>query len=553
MITKRFFSLLFTALIATAAHGATNEEPAVTVIPQPVKMTVEKGHFNLKPSTAVILGFEDEKMECATDFLNEVAEPIFGTKLKVATGKTKKGAINITRDESLGEEAYRLEVGNKGINIEASTSHGVFYAFQTLRQLIPVEMLKSGNAKSVEIPAVAIEDKPHFWYRGVMFDICRHFFTVDQVKEVIDMAAMHKMNRLHWHLTEDQGWRIEIKKYPKLTEIGSVREDSQVPGTHHQVNCKMEGKPYGPYFYTQDQIREVVKYAADRFITVVPEIEIPGHSVAALAAYPELGCTGEQYKVRTIWGISEEVACPGKESTFKFWEDVLSEVLDLFPSEYIHIGGDECPRVAWEKCPACQARIKAEGLQNEDELQTYVNHRIEKFLNDHGRKMIGWDEILKGGVSPTTTVMSWRGSKGGIAAAKAGNTVIMTPNTHCYLDYPQGKDKTIEPPFGERRPDRPHYLPLEKVYALDPYDQLTEDEQKYVIGVQGNLWTEHIATFDHVQYMLLPRMVAIAEVGWNYEGKDFDRFTTNMKRMLKLYDAYGYKYAVSYWRENGKL
>ena len=414
-------------------------------------------------------------------------------------------------------------------------------------------MLKSGNAKSVEIPAVAIEDKPHFWYRGVMFDICRHFFTVDQVKEVIDMAAMHKMNRLHWHLTEDQGWRIEIKKYPKLTEIGSVREDSQVPGTHYQVNCKMEGKPYGPYFYTQDQIREVVKYAADRFITVVPEIEIPGHSVAALAAYPELGCTGEQYKVRTIWGISEEVACPGKESTFKFWEDVLSEVLDLFPSEYIHIGGDECPRVAWEKCPACQARIKAEGLQNEDELQTYVNHRIEKFLNDHGRKMIGWDEILKGGVSPTTTVMSWRGSKGGIAAAKAGNTVIMTPNTHCYLDYPQGKDKTIEPPFGERRPDRPHYLPLEKVYALDPYDQLTEDEQKYVIGVQGNLWTEHIATFDHVQYMLLPRMVAIAEVGWNYEGKDFDRFATNMKRMLKLYDAYGYKYAVSYWRENGKL
>lgn len=553
MITKRFFSLLFTALIATAAHGATNEEPAVTVIPQPVKMTVEKGHFNLKPSTAVILGFEDEKMECATDFLNEVAEPIFGTKLKVATGKTKKGAINITRDESLGEEAYRLEVGNKGINIEASTSHGVFYAFQTLRQLIPVEMLKSGNAKSVEIPAVAIEDKPHFWYRGVLFDICRHFFTVDQVKEVIDMAAMHKMNRLHWHLTEDQGWRIEIKKYPKLTEIGSVREDSQVPGTHHQVNFKMEGKPYGPYFYTQDQIREVVKYAADRFITVVPEIEIPGHSVAALAAYPELGCTGEQYKVRTIWGISEEVACPGKESTFKFWEDVLSEVLDLFPSEYIHIGGDECPRVAWEKCPACQARIKAEGLQNEDELQTYVNHRIEKFLNDHGRKMIGWDEILKGGVSPTTTVMSWRGSKGGIAAAKAGNTVIMTPNTHCYLDYPQGKDKTIEPPFGERRPDRPHYLPLEKVYALDPYDQLTEDEQKYVIGVQGNLWTEHIATFDHVQYMLLPRMVAIAEVGWNYEGKDFDRFATNMKRMLKLYDAYGYKYAVSYWRENGKL
>lgn len=267
MITKRFFSLLFTALIATAAHGATNEEPAVTVIPQPVKISVEKGAFTLKPSTPVVLGFDDEKMECAIDFLNSVVEPMTGSKLKASDGKAKKGAINILKDPSLGEEAYRLEVTRKGIDIAASSSHGVFYAFQTLRQLFPVELLKSGKAESVEVPAVSIEDEPTLPYRGIMFDVCRHFFTVDQVKEVIDMAAMHKMNRLHWHLTEDQGWRIEIKKYPKLTEIGSVREDSQVPGTHHQVNCKMEGKPYGPYFYTQDQIREVVKYAADRFIT----------------------------------------------------------------------------------------------------------------------------------------------------------------------------------------------------------------------------------------------------------------------------------------------
>ena len=550
MIFKRIFALMFAAMFAASASAA-KSEPTVTVIPQPVKISVEKGEFTLKPSTPVVLGFDDEKMDCAIDFLNSVVEPMTGSKLKVTGNKPRKGAINIQQDTSLGEEAYRLEVTRKGIDITASSSHGVFYAFQTLRQLFPVELLKSGNAESVEVPAVSIEDEPTLGYRGVLFDVCRHFFTVDQVKEVIDLIAMHKMNRLHWHLTDDQGWRIEIKSYPRLTEIGSVREDSPKVGSPAYAP-EMEGKPYGPYFYTQDEIREVVSYAADRFVTVVPEIEMPGHAVAALAAYPELGCTGEQYRVRTIWGISEEVACPGKESTFRFWEDVLAEVIDLFPSEYIHIGGDECPRVAWEKCPACQARIKAEGLQNEDELQSYFNHRIEKFLNEHGRRMIGWDEILEGGVTPTTTIMSWRGSEGGIAAAKAGNTVIMTPKTHCYLDYPQGKDKTIEPPYGERRPNHPHFLPLENVYSLDPYDQLTPDEQKNVIGVQGNMWTEHTPTFKHVEYMLLPRMAAIAEVGWNYYGKDFDRFTDNMLRMLRLYDEYGYTYATSYWREHGK-
>ncbi len=550
MILKRFSMLMLTALFATSASAATKSEPTVTVIPQPVKISVEKGTFPLKPSTPVVLGFDDEKMDCAIDFLNNVVEPMTGSKLKVTGNKPRKGAINIQQDTSLGEEAYRLEVSRKGIDITASSSHGVFYAFQTLRQLFPVELLKSGNAESVEVPAVSIEDEPTLPYRGVLFDVCRHFFTVDQVKEVIDIAAMHKMNRLHWHLTDDQGWRIEIKKYPKLTEIGSVREDSQKVGSPSYAR-EMEGKPYGPYFYTQDEIRDIVKYAADRFVTVVPEIEMPGHAVAALTAYPELGCTGEQYRVRTIWGISKEVACPGKESTFRFWEDVLAEVIDLFPSEYIHIGGDECPRVAWEKCPACQARIKAEGLQNEDELQSYFNHRIEKFLHEHGRRMIGWDEILKGGVSPTATIMSWRGSKGGIAAAKAGNTVIMTPNTHCYLDYRQGRDVEQEPPFGDYNPKHRIYLPLDKVYELDPYDQLTPDERKYVIGVQGNLWTEHVATPEVAEYMLLPRIVAIAEVGWNYYGKDFDRFIDNMPRMFRLYDVYGYRYATSYWRDNG--
>lgn len=551
MITKRLFTMLLAAALATAAHGAAKREVTATVIPQPVKMSVEKGHFTLTPATPVVLGFDDGKMVFATDFLNSVVEPMFGSKLEIVKGDSRTGAINIVRNKLLSEESYILNVGRKGIDIEASTAHGVFYAFQTLRQLMPICDKAGTPLKNADIAAVEIEDTPHFPHRGVLFDVCRHFFTVDEVKTVIDIAAMHKMNRLHWHLTDDQGWRIEIKKYPRLTEIGSVREDSQVVGTHHSVNLKMEGKPYGPYFFTQDQVREVIDYAAKRFITVIPEIEMPGHAVAALTAYPELGCVGKDYKVRTIWGISEEVSCPGKDTTFEFWENVLSEVIALFPSEYIHIGGDECPRTEWKKCPACQARIKAEGLKNEAELQTYFNHRIEKFLSQHGRKMIGWDELLEGGVSPTTTIMSWRGSKGGIAAAKAGNTVIMTPNTHCYLDYTQGKDRSKEPPFGERRPERPHYLPLEKVYALDPYDKLTPEEHKYIIGVQGNLWTEHINTFKLAQYMLLPRLAAIAEVGWNYEGKDFNRFTENILRMLELYKACGYEYATSYWREKG--
>ena len=548
---KRFL-LLVSALIPTisaaVAGGHIKSDASVAVIPHPTKVTVCEGVFKLTPSTPVVITFDDEKMVYATDFLDSALQPVFGKSLKIVKGTAKKGAVNITKNPSLPEEAYTLTVTDNGIDITASSAHGVFYAFQTLRQLLPAAAWTAGDAASVGIAAVKIEDKPHFPYRGTHFDVCRHFFTVEQVKRVIDIAAMHKMNRFHWHLTDDQGWRIEIKKYPKLTETGGKREDSQVIGTHHAHDLKMEGKPYGPYFFTQDEVREVVKYAAERFITVIPEIEMPGHSVAALAAYPELGCTSENYKVRTIWGISKEVACPGKESTFKFWEDVLSEVLELFPSEYIHIGGDECPRDAWKVCPACQARIKAEGLKNEAELQTYVNHRIEKFLTEHGRKMIGWDEILEGGVSPTTTVMSWRGSKGGIAAAKAGNTVIMTPNTHCYLDYPQGNDMSAEPPFGER-PGRRHYLPLEKVYKLDPYDQLTPAEQKYVIGVQGNLWTENINTFELAQYMYLPRLAAIAEVGWNYEGKNFYRFASDVRRLLKLYDAEGYKYATSYWRE----
>ena len=552
---KRIFTLA-TAVIALASISCSRHIPTdgkISIIPCPSKVEVCEGSFELNPETAIVLHFEDEQMANATNFFNGVAEDVFGKALAVvcAEGAAEQNVINVLQNPSLQAEGYTLEVTPTAINITAADAHGVFYAFQSLRQMIAPEALTEERVGAVDIVAAKIEDAPHFPYRGVLFDVCRHFFTVDEVKTVIDAAAMHKMNRLHWHITEDQGWRIEIKKYPKLTEVGSVREDSQVVGTHRVHGLQLEGKPYGPYFYTQDEIREVVAYAAERFITVVPEIDMPGHMVAALASYPHLGCLGEEgdYKVWTRWGISDDVLCIGKESTFEFIEGVLEEVLDLFPSEYIHIGGDECPRVRWTECPKCKARMKKERLKNEAQLQTYFNHRIEAFLQKHGRKMIGWDEILEGGVSPTTTVMSWRGTKGGIAAAKAGNQVIMTPTTYCYLDYPQGADTTQEPPFGERRPEKPHYLPLSKVYSIDPYDQLTEDEQQFIIGVQGNLWTEHVNTFDLAMYMFLPRMSAIAESGWSHTNKDFERYTESLNNLVKYYEAYGYNYAKSFWRE----
>lgn len=368
-----------------------------------------------------------------------------------------------------------------------------------------------------------------------MLDSGRYFWTPDQVKEFIDILALHKMNRFHWHLTEDQGWRIEIKKYPELTRVGSVRRETIVG--HYANSTEYDGTPYGG-FYTQKEIREIVQYAADRFITVIPEIELPGHAVAALASYPWLGCRGEGYEVRTRWGISPEVYCPGKETTFGFLQDVFTEVLALFPSEYIHIGGDECPKESWKTCPMCQQRIKDEGLKDEFELQSYTVRRMEKWLGEHGRKIIGWDEILEGGVSPTATVMSWRGSKGGIAAAKAGNHVIMAPNDFCYLDYYQTKDPMKEP-LGIGG-----FVPVSKSYALDPYNGLAPEERPYILGVQANLWTEYIFTSTHLKHMLLPRLAAIAEVGWAYDRKDFADFKRRMNSFRKCYDAAGYNYAT---------
>lgn len=392
----------------------------------------------------------------------------------------------------------------------------------------------------VALPAVEIKDAPRFGYRGAHFDVSRHFFTIDEVKTYIDMLTLHNMNRLHWHITDDQGWRLEIKKYPKLTEIGSQRSGTVIG----RNSGEYDNTPYGG-FYTQEQAKEIVDYAAERYITVIPEIDLPGHMLAALTAYPELGCTGGPYEVWRQWGVADDVLCAGNDQVLKFIEDVYSELIDIFPSEYIHVGGDECPKVRWEKCPKCQARIKALGLKSdknhskEERLQSFVINHIEKFLNDHGRQIIGWDEILEGGLAPNATVMSWRGESGGIEAAKQKHDVIMTPNTYLYFDYYQAKDTENEP-FGIGG-----YLPIERVYSYEPMPaSLTPEEQQYIKGVQANLWTEYIATFSHAQYMVLPRWAALCEVQWSTpDKKNYEDFLSRLPRLIKWYDAEGYNYA----------
>jgi len=362
----------------------------------------------------------------------------------------------------------------------------------------------------------------------------RHFMPVEFVKKYIDYIAMNKMNVFHWHLTEDQGWRIEIKKYPKLTEIGSQRKETIIGHAHESK--EYDGKPYGG-FYTQDEIKDVVAYAQARYVTVVPEIELPGHALAALASYPELGCTGGPYEVATTWGVFDDVYCAGKEETFKFLEDVISEVMPLFPGEYFHIGGDECPKTQWEKCPYCQARMKKEGLKNEHELQSYFVQRIEKFLNAHGKKMIGWDEILEGGLAPNATVMSWRGEEGGIAAAQAHHDAVMTPGNYCYFDHYQADPKTQPLAIGG-------FTPLKEVYEYEPIPkELTPEEGKYILGAQGNVWTEYMKTPERVEYMVFPRIAALAEVVWSPKAsRNYDDFMNRMQDEVKRYDAYGINY-----------
>lgn len=513
------------------------EQADYQVIPMPHEIVAAQGSpFVLKSGVKILYPEGNAQMQRNAELLAEYLKTATGKDFAVEAGTEGKNVIVLALGvDNKNPEAYELKVAGEGVTVKGATEAGVFYGIQTLRKSLPVAV-----GANISLPAVDIKDAPRFAYRGAHFDTSRHFFTVDEVKTYIDMLALHNMNRMHWHFTEDQGWRIEIKKYPKLTEIGSKRSETVIG----KNSGKYDGVPHEG-FYTQEEAKEIVKYAAERFITVIPEIDIPGHMQAALASYPELGCTGGPYEVWKMWGVSEDVLCIGNDQSLKFLEDVFAELIEIFPSEYIHIGGDECPKVRWAQCPKCQARIKQLGLKSdakhtkEERLQSYVISHVEKFLNEHGRQIIGWDEILEGGLAPNATVMSWRGEGGGIEAAKQHHDVIMTPNTYLYFDYYQSKDTDNEPlAIGG-------YLPVERVYSYEPMPKsLTPDEQKYIKGVQANLWTEYIPTFSHAQYMVLPRWAALAEVQWSApEKKDYANFLSRLPRLIQWYDAEGYNYA----------
>lgn len=531
-------TLLISLFNLSCQQKATNE---YNLVPYPQELTAQQGYFEVNQLTKVLFNGSDNSKFVAQAFADFI-KPATGLQLAVEATEDDaivKNAVLFVEDANLDgvEGSYQLEVTGSGIVVKSNNPVGLFYGFQSIRQLMPAELEAKQVVNGIEwtVPAVAITDAPHFSYRGLHLDVGRHFFPVDFIKKYIDLLALHKMNVFHWHLTEDQGWRLEIKKYPKLAEIAAYRDETLV-GHLGVGERKYDGKRYGGY-YTQEEAREIVKYAADRFITVIPEIELPGHAQAALTAYPELGCAGGPYKVAKEWGVFKEVYCAGNDKVFEFLEDVLIEVMDIFPSKYIHIGGDECPKERWKECPKCQKRMKEEGCKNEHELQSYFIHRIEKFLNAHGRDIIGWDEILEGGLAPNATVMSWRGIKGGEAAAKQGHDVVMTPNTHFYLDYYQNVAQKEPLAIGG-------YLPLSKVYSYNPMaGDLTEEEAKHIIGVQGNVWTEYIQESDYVEYMAYPRACAIAEVGWlAFEKRNFSNFTTRLQNHFKRFDVMGVNY-----------
>lgn len=545
---KKIHYLLITMLLAAACQ---NVGVKLDIVPYPNDVTVKSGHFDAAGATFHYDAEFDQPAKDAIEAFAGQLSLVSGFESKVKEGHGREGFV-FAIDNTLPKEAYSLTVSKKAAYIKASSLNGVIYAIQTMKQMLPVEIYGKEAAAKVKwaMQCAAIEDAPRFGYRGLHLDVSRHFFDVDEVKRYLDIMEVHKLNTFHWHLTDDQGWRIEIKKYPKLTEIGSIRK-----GTCIKMEWEnLDGIPYGG-FYTQDQIREVVAYAATKGITVIPEIDLPGHMLAALTAYPELGCTGGPYDLWCRWGISDDVVCVGKESSIEFFEGVLEEVIDLFPSEYIHIGGDECPKVRWENCPHCQAKIKELGLTDDEKhtaehyLQSYVTKRMEEFLNAHGRKLIGWDEILEGEVAENATIMSWRGASGGLQAARMGHDAIMTPNTYFYLDYYQTLDTEHEP-FGIGG-----YLPVEKCYSFEPYvEGMTDKEKSHILGVQANLWTEYIATADHLYYMLLPRLAALCEVQWcQPENKNWDRFVDSADDFCAIYDAMGYNYAQHIFQVKGNV
>ncbi len=519
-------------LLQTACDNRETISIAPSVIPIPVLQTIEEGVFKMDKPVSISY---DEALKPAADFLKSYIESGSDSKLISKDSNGKSIAFKI--DETIENiEGYKLTVTEGGVEILAKDVKGAFWGVQTLRQLFP-PCFENGSCGDVIVglQAVTIEDAPQFKYRGMHLDVGRHMFSADFIKKYIDMLALVKMNTFHWHLTEDQGWRIEIKKYPKLATHAAFRKETLI-GHYRDQPHKFDGQRYGGV-YTQEEVKDIVKYATSRGITVIPEIELPGHSQAAVSAYPELGCTGEQVDVATKWGVFEDIYCT-KEGTFKFLEDVLDEVVALFPSEYIHIGGDEAPKTRWKACDHCQSVIKREGLKDEHELQSYFISRMETYLNSKGRQIIGWDEILEGGLAPNATVMSWRGIKGAIEAAKQKHDVILTPGSHCYFDHYQADPKTEPLAIGG-------FLPLEKVYSFNPIPEaLNEDEVKYVLGAQGNVWTEYMKTSEDVEYMAFPRAMALAEVVWSQDDKqNYEDFLVRLTELKKRLDVLGVNYS----------
>lgn len=530
--------LLILSLIALLASACTKTIPQAyyDIIPSPKEIQ----HNDMKP---FVLGsdtkvFYEHGLQREAQFLSEYVNDImhFSMDIEEYLNQSDGIVLRLVPERFNHDEAYEINIMPHQIVITGTDAAGVFYGIQTLRKSLPV----GEAAAKVAMPCGTIRDWPNYAYRGMHLDPSRHFIDIDSVKIYLDMMAMHNMNQFHFHLSDDQGWRIEIKKYPELTEIGAYRE-STVIGNNSRLydSIPHEG------FYTKDELRDLVKYAAERHINIIPEIDLPGHMQAALACYPQMGCTGGPYEVWCRWGVSEDVLCAGNEEAMLFAEDVLNEVMDVFPSPYIHIGGDECPKVRWRQCPKCQAKIKQLGIKAderftaEDYLQSYVMNRMAKVVEARGRRIIGWDEILEGDVSETAVIMSWRGTESGIEAAHKGHDVIMVPTSHLYFDYYQSDDIANEPlAIGG-------YIPVERVYSFSPLpDNLTAEEQKHIIGVQANIWTEYIATFSHVQYMALPRMAALSELQWcSPDQRDYEAFTQRCVHMAQLYDLYSYNYA----------
>lgn len=521
-----------------------SREPSVKatydIVPLPKQIVLAEGDgFVLKAGTPIFFPPKEDEIRNNAEMLSSYIADILHEKLPVVEeNDTEEPGIHLGIDAAAFEqtEAYCLTVEPKCITLIGSDAAGLFYGIQTLRKAMPV-----GEAiKAVTLPCATITDHPLFGYRGMHLDVCRHFMPFDSLKVYIDMLALHNMNRFHLHLSEDQGWRMEIKKYPELTRIGAYRNGTAIGFSTTLFDSIRHGG-----YYTQDQLRDLVDYAAKRYITIIPEIDLPGHMQAALASYPELGCTGGPYEVWRQWGISEDVICAGNEKAMLFLEDVLNEVIGVFPSELIHVGGDECPKIRWQECPKCQAKIKELGLHGdgrfsaEDYLQSYVMNRMGQFVKSRGRRIIGWDEIMEGDVSQDAVIMSWRGVEGGIEAARKGYDVVMSPTSHLYFDYCQTENPEDEPIL------QGGYLPVERVYSFEPHpDVLTEAEQAHIIGAQGNIWTEHIPKFHYVQYNAMPRMAALAELQWcNPEQRDYENFVSRCFHLAALYDRCGYFYA----------